>query len=163
MGAGRKPKATDTLRAQGTFRKDRHQERIEPNKMLSRSPVDWLTEEEKEVWSKWYDYLQRNDILKETDEVAFGMLCKIFVRVQKTAEELPGPDRFVIDHVSDSGSVVKKRNPMYDVLSDSENKLLRLLTEFGMTPVSRAKVKSAIKEKKNPIGALRNQLNGGQD
>lgn len=163
MGAGRKPKATDTLRAQGTFRKDRHQDRIEPNKLLSQSPVDWLTDEEKEVWSKWYDYLQRNDILKETDEVAFGLLCKMFVRVQMVAEELPGPLEYVIDHISDTGSSVKKRNPLYDVLSDSENKLLRLLTEFGMTPVSRAKVKSAVKEKKNPIGALRGRLNGEQD
>jgi len=163
MGAGRKPKATDTLKAQGTFRKDRHQDRVEPNFSLPESPVDWLTAEEKAVWSKWYGYLQRNDILKETDEVAFGMLCKVFVRVQKLTGVLPGPDDFVIDHESDAGSVVKKRNPMYDVLSDSENKLLRLLTEFGMTPVSRAKVKSAIKEKKNPIGALRNRLNGGQD
>lgn len=163
MRAGRKPKATDTLRAQGTFRKDRHQDRIDPNISLTQSPVDWLTEEEKVVWAKWYEYLQRNDILKETDEVAFGMLCKVFVRVQKLTGVLPGPDDFVIDHVSDAGSTVKKRNPMYDVLSDSENKLLKLLTEFGMTPVSRARVKSAIKEKKNPIGALRSRLNGGQD
>lgn len=163
MGKGRKPKATDTLRAQGTYRKDRHHDRVDPNNPLPKSPVDWLTVEEKEVWAKWYEYLQRNDILKETDEVAFGLLCKIFTRVQKLAEALPGTEHFVIDHESDAGSVVKKRNPMYDVLSDSENKLLRLLTEFGMTPVSRAKVKSAIKEKKNPIGALRNRLNGESD
>lgn len=161
--AGRKPKATDTLRAQGTYRKDRHKDRIDPNKALSPSPVDWLTDEEKEVWAQWHEYLQRNDILKETDEVAFGMLCKIFVRVQKLSKTLPGPTKFVINHKSDSGASVKKRNPLYDILSDSENKLLKLLTEFGMTPVSRARVKSAIKEKKNPIGALRSRLNGGQD
>jgi P27 family predicted phage terminase small subunit len=159
MSSGRKPKTTDLLRAQGNFRKDRHGDRIDPNRSLSESPVDWLTDEEKIVWEKWYEYLQRNDILKETDEVAFGLLCKVFVRVQKLGDELPDIEKFIITHTSDAGAKVKKRNPLFDILSDSENKLLKLLTEFGMTPVSRAKVKAAVKEKKNPISELRNRGN----
>ncbi|MCE7038982.1 phage terminase small subunit P27 family [Dyadobacter sp. CY312] len=157
MGAGRKPKNTDVLKAQGTFRKDRHGKRIAIDESLSKSPVDWLSDEEKEVWAKWYEYLQKNEILKETDEVAFGLLCKTFVRVKKLTDEMPDIKKYLIMHTSDVGAKVSKKNPLYDILADSEKTLLKLLTEFGMTPASRAKVKTAIGERKNPLQELRNR------
>lgn len=155
--AGRKPKPTGLLKAQGTYRKDRHGARVPIEEPLTKSPVDWLTEEEKEVWTKWYEYLQKNDILKETDEVAFGLLCKTFVRLKKLNEEMPNTEDFIMEHMSDVGTVTTKKHPKYDIMADSEKSLLRLLTEFGMTPASRAKVKAAIGEKKNPLHELRNR------
>ncbi|MCF0060130.1 phage terminase small subunit P27 family [Dyadobacter chenwenxiniae] len=157
MPAGRKPKSTELLQAQGTYRKDRHKDRVKIVDELKKSPVDWLTDEEKEVWSKWYDYLQKNDVLKETDEVAFGLLCKTFVRVQKFGAELITTDDYISEHKSDVGAMVTKKDPKYEIMADSEKSLLRLLTEFGMTPASRAKVKAAVQAKKNPLQELRNR------
>lgn len=157
MPAGRKPKSTELLQKQGTFRPDRHGDRVDVEIPLKKEASDWLSEDEKEVWVKWHEFLQKNDILKETDEVAFGLLCKVFVRVQTLSEEMTSPDDYVSTHISDVGAEVTRKNPKYEIMADSEKTLLRILTEFGMTPSSRAKVKTAIQEKKNPLQELRNR------
>lgn len=157
MSKGAKPKSTELLQKHGTLRKDRHGDRIDVEIPLKKEASDWLSEDEKEVWIKWHEFLQKNDILKETDEVAFGLLCKVFVRVQTLSEEMTGPDDYVSTHISDVGASVTRKNPKYEIMADSEKTLLRILTEFGMTPSSRAKVKTAIQEKKNPLQELRNR------
>lgn len=153
MAKGRKPKTTEQLQDQGTYRKDRHENRIVVSEPLTESAVEWLTDEEKELWAKWYGVLQKNDILKETDEVAFGLLCKTFRRIQVLQREIKTPEDYVITHIADVGAPVTRKNPKYEILVDNEKNLLRLLTEFGMTPASRSKVKTAIQENEDPFEA----------
>jgi len=156
MAKGRPPKPTDVLKLQSTFRNDRHADRVAVNGTLSAEPVKWLTAKEKKVWEKWHHVLQRNGILKETDEVALGMLCKIFVRVQDLSKEFKTPKDMITTHMSDVGALVDKVHPLYPLLVEAEKNLLRLLTEFGMTPVSRSKVKAAIEEEEDPFDKIKN-------
>ena len=153
-GRGRPSKETALLKKQGTYRNDRHADRIVPKEELSKKPVDWLTKEEKKVWNKWYPVLQKNGMLKETDDVAFGLLCKTFQRVKELSESFSTTDDFVMEYVSDVGSLVKKVDPRYTILEKAEQNLLRLLTEFGLTPVARNKVKSAVRENEDPFDKL---------
>ena len=153
MAKGRKPKTTEDLEIQGTYRKDRHASRVAVAEVLTESPVEWLTEEEKALWTKWYGVLQKNDILKETDEVAFGLLCKTFRRIQILQREIVDASDYVVSHKSDVGAEVTRRNPKYEILESNEKNLLRLLTEFGMTPASRSKVKTAVETGEDPFEA----------
>lgn len=153
MPRGRKAKPTEQLKDQGTYRKDRHEDRLEISIPLQTDPAEWLTDEEKAIWTKWYGVLQQYDVLKETDEVAFGLLCKVFRRTQVLSEEFRNGENLIIDHVSDVGAKVQKENPKFKILVASEATLLKLLTEFGMTPASRSKVKSAVKEGEDPFEA----------
>lgn len=153
---GRPSKSTALLKKQGTYRNDRHGDRIMPKAELSKKPVDWLTKEEKKVWNKWYPILQKNGMLKETDDVAFGLLCKTFQRVKELSESFSSTDDFITEHISDVGAVVKKIDPKFTVLERAEQSLLKLLTEFGLTPVARNKVKAAVKENEDPFDKLMN-------
>lgn len=155
-GKGRPSKETALLKKQGTYRNDRHGERIAIQKELSEEPADWLNEEEKEVWNKWYPVLQKNGMLKETDDVAFGLLCKTFYRVKSLSDSFRSVDDFVYDHTSDAGATVPRVEPKYTILVEAERNLLKLLTEFGLTPVARNKVKSILKDEKSPLDKLRN-------
>lgn len=157
MSKGAKPKSTELLQKQGTFRPDRHGTRAFIETPLKKDAVDWLSDEEKEVWAQWYEQLQKNNILKDTDEIAFGLLCKTFVRVKNLSTELDSVAEYTIDHKADNSETVKRKNPLYEIMADSEKTLLRILTEMGMTPASRNKVKVAIEEKKNPLQELRNR------
>lgn len=154
MGAGRKPKATEVLKKQGTYRADRHKSRVKVEKKLVDKPSEWLTAEEKAVWTKWYEYLQTSNILKETDEVAFGLLCKTFNRVDILSRDFKTADDYIISHISDVGAPTVKKDPKYEIMDAEEKKLLKLLTEFGMTPASRSKVKQAIQDDEDPFKKL---------
>lgn len=154
--AGRPSKPTELLKKQETFRSDRHEDRVFVANKLANTPSKWLTAKEKKVWEKWYETLQNNEILKETDEVAFGLLCKVFHRVESLAKEFKNPEDYTMEYISDVGSKVTKVNPRYTILVEAEKNLLKLLTEFGMTPVSRNKIKSALREEEDPFQKLLN-------
>ncbi|MCF2443642.1 phage terminase small subunit P27 family [Dyadobacter sp. CY345] len=156
MGQGRNPKATELLKKQGTFREDRHGDRVHIENALTISPSNFLTAKEKKIWEKWYQVLQENNILKETDEVAFGLLCKTFNRVEILSKEFKKTDDYIYSYTSDVGAKVVKTHPKYAVLVESEKNLLKLLTEFGMTPASRNKVKMALDKGVDPFAELEN-------
>lgn len=151
---GRNSKIIETHKLDGTYRQDRHGNSVQIDNDLEQQPVSFLTDEEKKYWTKWYNVLHDGQILKETDEVAFGLLCRISNRVFMLADRLG--DEFVIDHESDVGAIVKKENPLYKVLDKEENKLINLLGKFGMTPESRGKVKVSLNEGKDPFADLLN-------
>lgn len=154
MAKGRPPKPTSVLQLQKTYRDDRHSDRVVVDGDLPPDPVKWLSAKEKKVWEKWHPVLQRNGILKETDEVALGMLCKIFVRVMDMSKEFKTPKDMLTEHMTDVGGLIDKVHPLYPLLVEAEKNLLRLLTEFGMTPVSRSKVKAAMQGEKDPLDEL---------
>lgn len=154
MGKGAKPKPTELLKKRGTYRDDRHEDRAEVEKELLPAPAEYLSEREKEIWGKWYPVLQANQMLKETDEVAFGLLCKKFVRCEMFAKKFKSPEDFITDHTSDVGATVKRKDPAYDIMASEERDMMKILTEFGMTPASRSKVKVALKGGDDPLSKL---------
>jgi P27 family predicted phage terminase small subunit len=149
-----KIKTIDTHKLDGTFRDDRHGAVVNVENDLVDKPSSFLTKKEKTLWKKWHPVLSRNQRLKETDEVAFGLLCRITNRAFNLNAELK--DEFIIEHISDVGAVVKKENPLYRVLDREENKLINLLGKFGMTPESSSKIKTDINEGKDPFAELLN-------
>lgn len=156
MSKGAKPKPTELLKKRGTYRDDRHEDRTEVMNELPATPADYLSPREKEIWTKWYPVLQKNHILKETDEVAFGLLCKKFVRCEMFAQKFKKAEDFTSDHKSDVGSIVKRKDPAYDIMAAEERDLMKILTEFGMTPSSRSKVKVALVGGDDPFSRLLN-------
>lgn len=149
-----KIKTIDVHKLDGTYRDDRHGDSVNVENDLSDKPTTFLTKKEKSYWKKWHPVLHRGQILKETDEVAFGLLCRISNRVFALAEELN--DDYIIEHLSDVGAVVKKENPLYRVLDREEQKLINLLGKFGMTPESRGKIKVALGDGEDPFTKLLN-------
>lgn len=149
-----KIKTIDTHKLDGTFREDRHGSVVDVENDLVDIPSSFLNKKEKLIWKKWHPVLNGVQILKETDEVAFGLLCRISNRVFTLNTELN--EDFIIEHVSDVGATVKKENPLYRVLDREENKLIQLLGKFGMTPESRSKIKTDINEGKDPFADLLN-------
>ena len=159
MAAGRKPKDVNILKDQGTYRADRHGDRLFIEEALTEQPSEWLTPDEKELWAKWYPLLQKNDILKETDEVAFGLMCKKLSRVQMFAQLFRFTPDYIIEHISDAGATVKKKDPMYEIMVAEERDLMKILTEFGLTPASRGKIKTAVKKGVDPFDEMLNMDN----
>ena len=154
MAKGAKPKPTETLKKKGTYRADRHEDRAEVEKELTTTPPPYLSEREKQIWALWYPILQGNNMLKETDEVAFGLLCKKFVRCEMFSRQFTAMEDFITDHISDVGAKVKRKDPGYDIMAAEERDLLKILTEFGMTPASRSKVKVALRGEEDPYKKL---------
>ena len=72
------------------------------------------------------------------------------------ANEFKGIDDYIVDHKSDVGATVKRKNPAYDIMAAEERDIMKMLTEFGMTPASRSKVKVALQGGDDPLSKLRN-------
>lgn len=148
---GRPPKPVEQLKREGGLRNDRHSDRVKIDKPLDSSPPAWLSAEAKKHWGDWYRVLNKNGILKETDAIAFGMLCAEYDRYITLAKDFRKSDDYVITHISDVGAMVQKIDPKYTIMLNAQRDLFKMLGDFGMTPTSRNKIKMAIEEEEDPF------------
>ncbi|QRQ99704.1 phage terminase small subunit P27 family [Dyadobacter sandarakinus] len=148
---GRPSKPTEQLKREGNLRNDRHSDRLNVSVPLDSTPPAWLSEEARKHWTSWYPVLNKNGILKETDAIAFGLLCMEYDRLTMMMKDFKKSDDYIITHISDVGAMVQKIDPKYTIILNSTRDLFRMLADFGMTPTSRNKIKAAIEEEEDPF------------
>lgn len=114
----------------------------------------WLNKEARKAWRRLGSELIYYNLLSKVDRDAFSMLCQTIGRLEiiersitaRMDTELAKPDGDAADALLDSTpNGLKIQAAIYQVLNKEQEKLHRLLAEFGLTPAQRARVSTAIR------------------
>lgn len=102
-------------------------------------------------------------LLKELNELAPDanpLPITVLVQTYSTyleAQEALEKEGKVIDGFDSNGNPVKRPNPWVKIGLDSQIQLLKLITEFGLTPKSKNKIQSD-KQESSPLHKVLNKL-----
>lgn len=108
-----------------------------------------LSDRAKEEWLSISEKLHRLGLLTEIDYSALALYCQAYGR-WADAEEKIQVEGFII--YTDKGNQIQ--SPMVSIAHRSMELCHKFLTEFGMTPSSRTRVKVVKKEKKSKFTGL---------
>ena len=150
MGKGRKPKPTAMLKASDTFRKDRHENRLEatgrPDQPIfsdSKDTFDWLVK-----------HLDDLGVVSELDAIALQMLSDAwedYCAARSVIRRL-GPTYVT---TTPQGDEMHRSRPELALMQQSWDRLKKMLPEFGLTAAARAKLNAP--EKVESLEDLLNQ------
>lgn len=161
-----RPKPTILKKLSGTLRKDRTNDNEPQPEPLGKEIPKHLSKEAREYWRESFALLTKVRILTETDADSLALYCESKARWVHAKQKLE-EDGLVI--IAQSGFPVQ--NPYLQIANKCHEQMLKLLTEFGMTPSSRTKVNATPNGDKEinpfdefdkkypskPIGKLSNQ------
>ena len=131
---GRKKVPTELKLLRGTDREDRKTNEPEPDPLDRENPPGWIKGRiTRRAWRDFQEFLSRNNVLTEMDEVALEMLAITYGKWRDVAERaVPGLVTF------NSGAT--QISPLCTLEKHYARELLALLVEFGMTPASRSRL-----------------------
>lgn len=140
-GAGRKPKPKEIKLLQGTFRKDRDN----PDAPPSIEGVMEMLWERDPLTTEWFNrlvaYLKMEHRGSKTDEAILWLAARRCAEIQ-----LLDPDVAMYGRVYFKDGLMKS-NPAVKQLNDALRHLHSLLSELGLTPASRNRVSTDLKDK----------------
>ena len=136
--AGRKPLPTKLKMLKGTAQKCR----VNPNEPelapALPEPPAFLGETAREEWLRKAPVLARMGVLTEGDDAALAAYCQAFERFVEAERKIRQSGLLI---KTTGGNVIQ--NPLVGVANRAIEIMHKFLTEFGLTPASRAKVKVA--------------------
>lgn len=137
---GRKRLPTATLEASGAYKKNpqRRDERAnEPEPEAGAAKPPGMSLEAERHWPVMAKILEDAGVLTRMDGLALGVYCETYARWRDAL------DAFNRQRVVSVGTGKTRKlvpNPQHDIADKAQSQLVRLMTEFGMTPASRSKV-----------------------
>ena len=135
MSKGRKPKPTAMLKAQGTFDASRHKNRLEadgipsvPAVQSANETFDWLVKK-----------LDDLGVVAEVDGMALQMLADAWedYQVARNVIKEQGP---TYSTTTAQGDLMWRPRPEVLMMNQSWSKVEKMMTQFGLTASSRAKI-----------------------
>lgn len=93
-----------------------------------------MSKDANETWDYLCKHLEQMGILAESDQMAISMLCKNWSLLLEAE-----------CHINDEGSIIDvngqlQKNQWFKVKEETEKTIIKLLTEFGLTPSSRSRI-----------------------
>lgn len=113
---------------------------------LTFSPEITLDGYAKEYWDKLHDRLKTQGVLKITDTMELTMLAYYCGKFKELTDQLKGEE---ISCMSDKGNAYQ--NPLWGALNTCQDKIQKMLIQFGMTPAARADVFEELEQPENPF------------
>lgn len=110
-------------------------------------PPDYLSDEAKKCWHRLTKVLKDAGLIERADADALSMYCKSYDRWLEAEENIK---KFGMVTESKNGFPIV--SPFVSVADKSMATMIRLLTEFGMTPASRSRIPASDgdKRRENP-------------
>lgn len=140
--AGRPKKPTNLKLLKGTLRTDRiNKDEPKPKINIPKAPTH-LNKEAKKEWKEMAQQLFNLGLLTNIDKAALAGYCQLYGRWVQAEKKL-GAGELVIE--TKSGNLIQ--NPYLGIANRAYEIMFRSLTDFGMTPASRARVSVASKKK----------------
>lgn len=155
---GRKPKPTPLKIVEGQRIRKPRGKAPQPDPTLPDCPshLDKLAQKQ---WSKYAGELNRLGLLTFIDAPWFAQLCfnlSLSVKAEEKIQEM-GAVIEIYEEGEDSNLYIKeiRRNPWVMVEKQASERILKIMSEAGMTPVSRtrASIAKKPKDKPNPLQA----------
>lgn len=141
MGAPRKPTRIKLL--QGTTRADRANpnEPKPPPATPNEAPPVWLTGQSRRWWRRIRPLLVRMQVMTGADPVALALMCDALADYM-AARAIVEREGATYETHSDIG-VMQRQRPEVQMAADAWRRAKLMMTEFGLTPASRAKVSAS--------------------
>lgn len=130
---GRKPKPNAIKKLSGS----RWVNDGEPE-LTAKKPTcpSWLEPQAKTLWRRLLPGLWQAGLIKYEQAEAFAMLCQSWARYREAEEKVSKSSQILMN--KDKGTLY--RNPWLDAAQSAKRDALRLMTEFGLTPSSLARI-----------------------
>jgi P27 family predicted phage terminase small subunit len=104
----------------------------------------------REAWDRLIPQLDGLGLLTAVDAPALELYCAAYSRWRRALTEI---EAFGVTSYTTEGASVKA-NPACNIAAQAERLMAALLTEFGLTPSSRSRVKSAGSESDDALAAF---------
>lgn len=101
-----------------------------------------LSEDAQAHWPKISTMLNEAGVLTHMDAIALGMFCETYAQWRQATDEVAR--RPIVKRKG-----VPYRSPFFPLVKETQDRMLKVMMEFGMTPASRTKVAAVRK----PSGA----------
>ena len=151
---GRKPKPTQLHVLHGTYNPTRHGRdrdgEVQPE-ALNPAPPEGLSDNARQHWQQIMESLGEAGILAAMDRDALILYCETWSRWSEANAML---ERHGLVFKSPKDNKTPVLSPYFKVSLQTGDQLRRLLTEFGMTPVSRVGLKGKPKPDVPAAGSL---------
>lgn len=150
-GRPRKPTALKLLH--GDFQKDPQRRNKREPKAPSGRPAcpRYLKGEERKAWQRITKLLKEMKVLSKADSESLELYSVTYAqwRSARVTCDSEGMTYAVVDA---QGNTTHKRHPAQQIMKDNAAVMIKLLTEFGLTPSSRTRVQ--IENETNSTGEL---------
>ncbi len=149
--AGRKPLPDGLKLVKGTLRNHRaNKDAPVPEKGATKAP-DFLSPIAAAEFERKAEGLARLNVYTEWDDTALAAYAEAYARWRKAAAELRDSELLI---TTQQGNIIQ--NPLVGVVNKSAELMHRYLTEFGLTPSSRTRIKVSAETKQNEWEAFGN-------
>lgn len=138
--SGRKPKPTALKVVGGNpgKRKLPTDEPKPPKLKANAKPPAGMTKEARKAWPRVIKILVNMKVFTMADTDAVRMYCENFARWEIATKEIATRSGMVELHPTSGALVV---SPYHKIAKECEANMFKIMTEFGMTPSSRTRVK----------------------
>ena len=137
MGRGRPHKPAAIRKLEGNRSRTPIHDAPRPNPGAPECP-GWLTGEARDEWLRVVPSLASIDMLDRMDRSTLAAYCEAWAQFCQASTRIK-TEGAVYDVATKHG-VLKRKSPWVDVRADATQRLLKIATEYGMTPQSRAKL-----------------------
>ena len=113
-----------------------------------------VSDKARETWGYVSGLLDEMGVLTKIDAVALEMLCEAYSDYLAARADLKEFGSNYYTTVSKAGGLMHRAHPAVAVVQDADRRIKAWLSEFGMTPSARTRVKGeAGDEEKDPAAA----------
>jgi P27 family predicted phage terminase small subunit len=147
---GRRPRPTHLKVVDGTARKDRTNKREpRPPKGIPRCPAH-LKGRSRDAWKHVAPMLDKMGVLTVADGPALELLCDAYA-LYREAKAVVDDCGLSYATTNPAGDPMYRQRPEVATMNDAWKNVLRALTEFGLTPAARSRVKAPAKDESDPL------------
>lgn len=138
-------KTTRELQISGTYRSDRHSDRVEAEKpSIAPTAPSHLTAAEKKIFDEVAALMFENDSISSLDSYALETFSVQLCLFRKAKKELQKSGDYLVSQTNKNGSTNLVASPWLKVLKDSNDVVLKLSAKLGLTPMDRNKVSKVV-------------------
>lgn len=138
---GRNPKPAAALKLSGSWRASSRSRGEPPREEALPECPAWLDDVARAAWNDWLPRIAAMKVMSAADRDALAIMCDTWSRYLVARARLMEEGEVI--RVEGGDRVTVKRNPWSAVLAEHGDRLRRMMSEFGMTPVGRARVGAA--------------------
>lgn len=133
-------KSVETHIIQGTYRRDRHEKKVQMRRLKKvPEPPQHLSKVEAKIFLEIARKLHGNDLLSGLDVYALESYAVQLALSRKAKAELEQSGEYVVEYINKNGSKNMVPSPWLIVLKNSADILLKLGAKLGLSPADRAK------------------------
>lgn len=137
---GRKPKPTHLKMVTGNpGRRRLPKDEPKPKRGKPEAPTH-LSPKAAEVWPLVAQWLDQMGVLTLPDAAALEQLCETYADIVRARADL-NENGWYQSVITKSGDVMERARPAVSVVQDADRRLRAWLTEFGLTPSARVRVR----------------------